>query len=64
MEVESEGIQNSFPCLGVILKYNGTFFIAKKKLVDQAQKTILYKIISNDYIPRLLIYSVKYLILR
>lgn len=63
MEVESEGIQNSFPYLGVILKYNGTFFNAKKKLVHQAQKALLYKIICNEFIPRLLVYSVKYLIL-
>ena len=46
-------IVDSFSYLGVIFKYNGTFFDTKKKLVDQAQKALfyIYKIIRNESIP-------------
>lgn len=46
-------IVDSFSYLGIIFKYNGTFFDTKKKLVDQAQKALfyIYKIIRNEAIP-------------
>ena len=39
--------------LGNIFKYNGTFFDAKKKLVDQAQRSLqfIYKTIRKESIP-------------
>ena len=39
--------------LGIIFKYNGTFFYTKKKLVDQVQRSLhfIYKTIRNESIP-------------
>ena len=39
--------------VGIIFKYNGTFFDTKKKLVDQAQRSLhfIYKTIRNESIP-------------
>ena len=46
-------IVDTYSYLGVIFKYNGTFFDTKKKLVDQAQKALfyIYKIIRNESLP-------------
>jgi hypothetical protein len=43
----------NFSYLGIIFKYNGTFFYTKKKLVDQAQRSLhfIYKTIRNESIP-------------
>ena len=46
-------IVDAYSYLGVIFKYNGNFSDTKKKLVDQAQKSMycLFKLIRNEIIP-------------
>ena len=46
-------VVEKFSYLGIIFKYNGTFFDTKKKLVDQAQRSLhfIYKTIRNESIP-------------
>jgi hypothetical protein len=46
-------VVKTFSYLGIIFKYNGTFFDAKKKLVDQAQRSLhfIYKTIRSGSIP-------------
>jgi hypothetical protein len=46
-------VVENFSYLGIIFKYNGTFFDTKKKLVDQAQRSLhfIYKTIRNESIP-------------
>jgi hypothetical protein len=44
-------VVEKFSYLGIIFKYNGTFFDTKKKLVDQAQRSFIYKTIRNESIP-------------
>jgi hypothetical protein len=46
-------VVEKFSYLGIILKYNGTFFDTKKNLVDQAQRSLhfIYKTIRNEGIP-------------
>ncbi|XP_076095381.1 uncharacterized protein LOC143066273 [Mytilus galloprovincialis] len=43
----------TYPYLGVIFKYNGTFIETKQKLVEQAEKAMfcVYKLIRNESIP-------------
>ena len=43
-------VVEKFSYLGIIFKYNGTFFYTKKKLVDQAQRSLhfIYKTIRNE----------------
>jgi hypothetical protein len=46
-------VVEKFSYLGIIFRYNGTFFDTKKKLVDQAQRSLhfIYKTIKNESIP-------------
>jgi hypothetical protein len=46
-------VVEKFSYLGIIFKYNGTFFDTKKKLVDQGQRSLhfIYKTIRNESIP-------------
>ena len=46
-------VVDKFSYLGIIFKYNGTFFDTKKKLVDQVQRSLhfIYKTIRNERIP-------------
>ena len=46
-------VVDTYSYLGVIFKYNGTFLETKKKLVEQAQKSLycIYKLVSNNSIP-------------
>jgi hypothetical protein len=46
-------VVENFSYLSIIFKYNGTFFHTKKKLVDQAQRSLhfIYKTIRNESIP-------------
>ncbi len=45
--------QDDYNYLGLLFNYNGNFYKARKKLVDQAQKALysLYKQIRNINIP-------------
>ena len=46
-------IVEKFSYLGVIFKYNGTFLDTKKKLIDQAHKSMhfIHRIVRNENIP-------------
>jgi hypothetical protein len=46
-------IVDTYSYLGIIFKYNGTFFETRKKLVEQANKALycIYKLVRNESIP-------------
>jgi hypothetical protein len=46
-------IVDTYSYLGIIFKYNGTFFETRKKLVEQANKALycIYKLVHNESIP-------------
>jgi hypothetical protein len=51
--VEKLDVIDSFTYLGITFKYNGSFVDARKRLVEQAQKSLftIYKKIRNQNIP-------------
>jgi hypothetical protein len=46
-------IVDTYSYLGIIFKYNGTYFEIRKKLVEQANKALycIYKLVHNESIP-------------
>ena len=46
-------IIDTYSYLGIIFKYNGTFFETREKLVEQANKALncIYKLVRNESIP-------------